>query len=260
MARASVERLAGALLPGRERLEDARRRLEEGGITRSFFVCSTPRTGSTMLADLLATTFTVGLAAEHFNSRAVPVSGVRVGDYLAGCLRKAMGTDVFATKLHWDQLDTFLRLLRRLRGSRRLSDAALIEAVFPEPRYIAMTRRDKVAQAVSWWKAEVTQVWLDWDVQSGEPVFDSGEIGRRVRLAHEQDAAWDRWFAANGVTPMRVAYEDLAADPATVATAALEHIGVAVPAGLAPSPRTRRHADSVNEEWIRRYRALAGEP
>src|SRR5688572_14887608 len=198
MAATSLERmgrLVASILAGREDVGGVRRRLESAGIAGSFFVCTTPRTGSTMFVYALAESRAVGLAAEHFNPLTVPrESDRRIGDHLVDCTGKAGGTGVFGTKLHWSHLEPFLARLRRLRGARGLSDGRLIEAVFPTPRYIALTRDDTLAQAVSWWRAKITRVWLDDDEQVADPVFDFDAIDERVRMAREHDAAWQRWF------------------------------------------------------------------
>lgn len=252
-----MRRLANAMLAGREDVADLRRRLEDAGITGSFFVCTTPRTGSTMLVYALAESRLVGLAAEHFNPLTVPrESDRRIGDHFLDCTGKAGGTGIFGMKLHWSHLEPLLGRLRRLRGTRGLSDAGLLEAVLPEPRYIALSREDKLAQAVSWWRAKVSRVWLDDDEQVAEPEFEFDAIDERLRIAREHDQAWQRWFDANGITPHRITYEQLVVDPAGVARGALAYLGVQARADFAPSPWTRRQADSLNDEWMRRYREL----
>src|SRR5262249_8849777 len=50
-------------------------------------------------------------------------------------------------------------LLRGIDGLERLPVPELLARVFPELRYVQITRRDKVRQAVSLWKAVQTQVW-----------------------------------------------------------------------------------------------------
>jgi len=211
-----------------------------------------------MLADVLAASGAVGTAAEHFNPHIVPGGArVRIGDYLVECTGKARGTGSFGTKLHWDQHGPFLRLLRRLRGARGLSDRDLLEAVFPEPRYLWLRREDVVAQAVSWWRAKTTRVWLDDDAPLADPAFDFEAIDERVGMAREQAAGWRRWFEANGIDPLPVLYEELVADPVGVARRALAFLGVDVGGDVTAEPRTRRQADELNQEWIRRYRELA---
>jgi LPS sulfotransferase NodH len=250
--RASVVRLTAHVSTLRQRIEGA-------GVERTFFICSTPRTGSMMLADLLADTGLAGRADEFFGEpfRQDVVPGLtRRGfdDYLVGCTAKTQqGT--FGVKLHGDQVEVFLHLLRLRRGVGSASDAKVIEAVFPAPSYVFLTREDTVAQAVSWWKAIGSGKWVDEDSRAAEPRFDADGIAGRVRRVEEHNDAWRGWFQANRVEPLRVTYEDLAADPAAGARRVLEHVGVDVPAGFHVEPRTERQSDSVNEEWIRRYRS-----
>jgi LPS sulfotransferase NodH len=250
--RASVVRLTA-------HVSTLRQRIEAAGVERTLFVCSTPRTGSMMLADLLADTGLAGRADEFFGEpfRQNVVPGLtRRGfdDYLVGCTRKTQrGT--FGVKLHWDQVEVFLHLLRLRRGLGGLSDAQVIAAVFPSPSYVFLTRDDTLAQAVSWWKAIGSGKWVDEDSRAAEPEFDADGIAGRVRRIEEHNAAWRRWFEANGVEPLAVTYEALAADPEGVTRRALELAGVDVPADLHVEPRTERQSDSVNEDWIRRYRS-----
>jgi LPS sulfotransferase NodH len=243
-------------------VETLRRRIAEAGISRTFFVCSTPRTGSTMLGNLLAETGLVGRAGEAFGEPfrrdVVPtLSRRRFDDYLVreSALR-ARGTGTLGYKLHWDQVELFLHLLRLRRGLRGRTDAEVIAAVFPAPRYVFMTREDDLAQAVSWWKSMTTGKWVDGERPSGEPRFDAAGISGRLRQIEAHNEAWRRWFAANRVEPLEVTYEGLVADPTGEARRILEFLGVDLAADFAAVPRTEVQADPVNREWIERYREL----
>jgi LPS sulfotransferase NodH len=249
-----------ALLRPRERVLDVRRRIELTGVNRSYFICSTPRTGSTMLADVLARSGTVGLATEIFNPVVAPRGRpMRVGDYLLlACTRKsARRTGVFGIKLHWTHHELLIHLLRGLRGSKGLPDSRLVESVFPRPRYVWLTREDEVAQAVSWHRAKATRVWLDDAQQLADPVFDYEAIDERLRLVREHNARWREWFEDNEVEPFAVSYEQLVGDPAAVALATVAHLGVGVAGEVSGKPHTRRQADALNAEWARRYREQA---
>jgi LPS sulfotransferase NodH len=117
-----------------------------------------------------------------------------------------------------------------------------------------MTREDRLAQAVSWWKAMTTGKWTDGRPVTGEPRFDADGIVARLRRIEEHTEAWRGWFAANGVEPLPVTYERLAADPSAEARRVLAFLGVEVPPDLQIAAVTERQADAVNEDWIRRYR------
>jgi LPS sulfotransferase NodH len=237
-----------------------RRRIEAAGIERSFFVCSTPRTGSTMLGNLLADTGLVGRAGEAFGEPfrrdVVPTLSRRTfDDYLVReSERRARGTGTLGYKLHWDQVELFLYLLGLRRGLRGATDAEVVAAVFPEPRYVFMTREDSLAQAVSWWRSITTGKWIDGETPSGEPRFDPAGIGERLRRIEAHNQAWRHWFETNRVEPLWVTYEQLVADPTGEARRILEFVGVGVPEGFAIAPRTEVQADALNREWIERYR------
>ena len=127
--RAALVRLTG-------HVSTLRRRIEAAGVERSFFICSTPRTGSTMLGNLLGETGLVGRAGEYFGEpfrRDVVPGLTRRGfdDYLVGCTRHARGTGALGIKLQWDQVEVFLHLLRLRRGLGEATDAEVLAAVFP---------------------------------------------------------------------------------------------------------------------------------
>ena len=113
---------------------------------------------------------------------------------------------VFAAKLMWTHL---LDLAERLG---RPADAALLREHFPDPRYVHVTRRDKVAQAVSLWRAVQTRAWRAGAVtENGDAVYHAGAIGylaqpalrarrrvARVVLRQPRRAAHDRLRGARG--------------------------------------------------------------
>jgi LPS sulfotransferase NodH len=248
---AAARRLRG------EDVGSVRRRLGRAGVDRSFVICTTPRSGSNMLGRLLAGTGLVGLAGERFNRYEVPdLADRRPGDYLVACAQDARGTAVFGLKLHWDQLPRFFGLIRRLRGTSGLSERELIEAVLPGPRFVWLRRDDSVAQGVSWWKAEKSGAWIGGRPAVGAATFDFEGIDELVRRVEKENEAWGHWFAANGLDPLVVIYEELAAQPAAAGRRVLEFLGIAIPDGLTIEPRTKPQSDDLNADWIRRYRSM----
>jgi LPS sulfotransferase NodH len=249
------------VVPNRS-LDDVRSALEASGVRRSFFICASKRTGSTMLAELLADTGLVGRADEYFGNYLRPTrfrSGrVGVAEHLVSCASSSRETGVLGCKLHWEHLPFFVGFLGLLRGARGCTDLELVERAFPDPCFLWIRREDLVAQAVSWWKATSSEAWLGHEEPLAAPRFDFAEIQARARRAEEQVSAWKEWFAANGIEPLPVRYEELVAEPAALVRRALRFIGVPVPDDLVVETRTRRQADEVNEEWIRRYLAVAG--
>ena len=231
--------------------------------TTGVLLCSLPRVGSTLFCDLLQSTGVVGYPGEWFlypeRDRLWREWGVKSHDeYLDRVL--ALGTSsngVFATKLMWGHLGEFLLYARRACDDFASGDLTAIERLLPAPRFVWLRRRDVVAQAVSWAKALQTGEWRTGLVGDGEAAYDLAQIDWIVHQIQVWDAAWGRWFQAQGVDPEVVWYEDLSANPRNAVQRVLAYLKLETPAGavVVPASDLRKQADAVNEQWIARYLA-----
>ena len=125
----------------------------DGAPTRvSYMVCSVPRSGSSLLCELLCNTEVAGAPTEFFDPELMRRFRERWGatsfdDYIAKLLsKKTSPNGVFGIKVHWRQLHDLL-------GS---SDPAQL---FPGLRYVHIRREDVLRQAVSWVRALQTNQW-----------------------------------------------------------------------------------------------------
>jgi trehalose 2-sulfotransferase len=262
----------------------------------SYVVCATPRSGSTLLCDLLDQTGVAGHPQEYFEAlrhsglprrpheyfdperhadiierlafrempdgtaRANPLWRAETYDrYLTWAIDQGTTPNgVFGAKLMWGYLGDFADLLRGIDGMAGLPVPELLARAFPGLRYVQMTRRDKVRQAVSLWKAVQTQAWREdrdaADRPAVEPAFSFGAINYLVRLLTAHDASWDAYFLGLGRAPLKVTYEELASDAEPVVRRVLAHLGMEPPAGFAvEAPPLKVQADAVSEDWVRRY-------
>jgi len=160
---------------------------------------------------------------------------------------------IFGAKVMWGYFGEVLDRLRAFAGDSHLSDLEALESFVPRPRFVWIRRRDVVAQAVSWSRAiQGGRWWSGATEPEGELAFDFEQIDHLVREIEEHDAGWRSWFAAGGVEPHEVAYEELAAAPKAVAANVLRFLGVESSATTAPQ---ERQADELNADWAARYRA-----
>jgi chloramphenicol 3-O phosphotransferase len=88
--------------------------------------------------------------------------------------------------------------------------------------------------------------------------FDLHVVGVRAPLevleareALRGDAAW---FAEQGISPLRVGYERLAANPAAILLGICEALGVRAPDAEDVSPGVAKLSDDTSLDWMRRYR------
>src|SRR4051812_41775095 len=177
--------------------------------TRSYLVCATPRSGSTLLCHLLGQTGVAGRPEEYFEAlrhsgrprqpdeyfdrerhaniverlafREMPDADTtsepsplwdpqRYDRYLDWALQEGTTSNgVFGAKLMWGYFGDFVELLRGIPELGGYSVPELLSRVFPDLHYVQITREDKVRQAVSLWKAVQTQAWRSRPGDAGRP-------------------------------------------------------------------------------------------
>jgi LPS sulfotransferase NodH len=259
---------------------------------RSYLVCATARSGSTLLCRALATTGVAGTPEEFFEGRRetgrppgpadylgeapgvnlavlesaglppVPdYSDLRgVGDYrdhLRAALNRGTGANgVFGAKLMWMQTGELAAQAQALPELRGLPLHELLDALFPSLGYVWVRRRDSVRQAVSLWRALQSQSWrAESDEPSASPSIEySFAAIHHLRLRLERDdAAWGEFFERHRIQALELEYEQIASDTAGSACRVLEHLGLDTDRASRPRAVTKRQADRVSDEWVRRY-------
>ena len=117
---------------------------------------------------------------------------------------------------------------------------------------VFVTRGDRVAQAVSLWKAVQTQEWRqDGQVTGDKTVeYSFAGIDHLAAWLTSRDDAWRAWFAEQGIEPLTVSYEELSADVSGQVGGVLRYLGlpdagVPDPALAARPTRARRSGPSA---------------
>ncbi|MCR9240812.1 MAG: Stf0 sulfotransferase family protein [Rhodobiaceae bacterium] len=244
---------------------------------QSIILCANPRSGSTMLCDLMASTGVLGKPQSFYRPQSIPDWAERLGvddDHAPGSIEfersylaaiRKHGTDasgMFGLRLMWDSVEGLVDRLSSVFGDQ-LGDAALFERAFDQPLYINLVREDKVAQAVSLIRAEQSGQWhlsADGSVRQGlgEPLpvtYDAQAIEKEIASLTRVDAAWQTWFAAQDLSPLQVTYDDLAADPQTLVAEILKASGHGSAISQNIKPTTAKMADQESRQWIARYRS-----
>jgi trehalose 2-sulfotransferase len=176
---------------------------------------------------------------------------------------------IFGAKVMWGYFDDFICNLRQIPSFRDLPITDLLSTAFPNLHYIKVSRRDKVRQAISLWKA--IQTWT-WKAEETVPppngttysqrklVFHFEAVDHLVQQNEAHDAAWQQYFDVIGVQPLTIAYEELAAAYEATSFKILTYLDIHIPADLeVQEQRMKKQADSVSEEWVQRYSDLKQE-
>jgi LPS sulfotransferase NodH len=250
-----------------------------GPPSRTIVIASSPRSGSSLLAEALTATGKAGVPDEYFSESTVAEAADRLGvprypaaerlrrqakratlstrwrpslridpdsldDYLAYLYaHRTTPNGAFSVKVHWNH---FAELCER---GLRLED-------LPQPiSWVHISRRDLIAQAVSFARAGRTGQWNTartpdrYRALSLE--YDDAAIERCHRHLAEAAAQWPRFFERSGITPISVVYEDLDAEYESTVRRTLDALGIHV--DEVAEPALRRQRDETNDDWIRRF-------
>ena len=187
---------------------------------RSYIVCATPRSGSTLVCQALKDTGVAGHPEEFFEALRHSGRPRRPEEYFEGVDdrsildhlgERGIGTEpqqrsplwsraaydrylewafeagttpngVFGAKLMWGYFNDFVSLLRNIPAYSGLPLAELLPAVFPDLTFVRVVRANKVRQAVSLWKAVQTATWRQEDAASSGGVSEAGQAPYRSFL------------------------------------------------------------------------------
>jgi LPS sulfotransferase NodH len=248
------------------------------GTPRVYVIASLPRTGSTLLSQLLWDTGRVGAPKEYLNPMQVRDWEARLSPTLLGrSVHRALrgpAVNVLAGRGRWDRarLEAYLARVRARRTGASgwfglkihwhhferwfLSRGLDPEEILGPIRWIALTREDHVAQAVSWARALQTGKWASWQSDQLPPIYDPRSIAARMDDIEAGERGWDAWFKAREIEPLRLTFEQVVTDKEAAVRAALTWLEVpdaeTVPI---PPPPLRRQADGISAAWAARFKA-----
>jgi LPS sulfotransferase NodH len=142
------------------------------------------------------------------------------------------------------------------------NDAARFALAFGTPVYLHLQRADKLAQAISRVRALQTGLWhKSSDGSERERVappqptaYDGAMIAKIVAELEDNEARWNDWFTAQGIEPLQLTYEELAADPRGTLARVLDALGLDPALAERAEVRTSRLADAESAEWMARSR------
>lgn len=255
----------------------------------SYFVCATPRSGSTLVCEALTATGIAGRPAEYFEAlrgtdlprqpheyfdlpdaeleALLPRVDQQPSAELAcapGYLdyvnwARAQGTTpngVFAAKLMWGYLGEFTARLRET-GRYGGDDLSVLLAAFPGARFLRVVRLAKVEQAVSLWTAIQTQTWrhgVETAAIQGQPAYSHRAIAHLIRYLTEHEDQWSTCFARAGMLPHTILYEELIENWDETLRRALRVLELPGAGTIAlPEPPLQRQSDGRSREWVERF-------
>jgi LPS sulfotransferase NodH len=220
---------------------------------RGYLICTTPRSGSTYLAELLASTGALGVPREYFN----PLDPWGRPDkerpddphplFQRVLTKGATPNGMYAVKSHADHFAAVAAVVDPMRA-------------LPNLEVVRTRRQDMLAQAISWMRAQQTGQFRADRRAKAVPHYDPSAIRRLIAQLAEQAAVWDRILAASGRVPLEIEYECLMQDPQREVDRVARMMGVRPPVPIAPAGvRVAIQRDELSAAWRHRFLAEAGD-
>lgn len=246
---------------------------------QAYMICTSPRSGSTLLCRLLREAGQAGHPDSHFHA---PSLEKWLGHYdleqrefptnaeaLRAVFREAIArgkanSNLFGLRMQRHSFPFFLDQLAVVHPGPP-TDNTRIEAAFGRTLFIHLTRENKLDQAISYVRAEQSGLWhkasdgteIERLSAPQDPVFDAPAIAAQLAASEQMDRDWAAWFAAQNITPLRITYDALSAAPYATLNIILNALGVAEQPKGTTVP-TAKLADAINAEWAKRFRAEQG--
>jgi LPS sulfotransferase NodH len=248
----------------------------------SYVICTSPRSGSTLLCRLLSQTGVAGDPDSHFHEASLEAwrddyalrheDTASERDLLARIFQAAIArgqgaSGVFGLRLQRHSFQFFTAKLAALYPSMP-GDRSRLTAAFGRTAFIHLARTDKLEQAVSYVRAEQSGLWhrapdgteLERLAPPRAPTYDA----ERIRHQIEQFAAWERdwtaWFDRERIEPLRLTYEDLSSDPQGTLARVLDELGLERGAARRAVPGVAKLADGLSRDWVERFRREGERP
>lgn len=239
--------------------------------------------GSHLLADALAATGVAGHPREWLprftpqNAPKTPLDRLRLvtqppaeaaydAEADAAHIRKfiASGTGengVFGVVIHKVVLQDAVRRLQAFAGTADSAPHRVLASAFPGLSYVWVRRRDRVAQAVSWYKAVQTGVFVGRHGKGGAGEeehlrFDYGKIRHLLSAVTSSENGWASFFASTGIEPLVLYYEDLSAQYVSTVRSVLDFLQLDSEGVEIAAPRREKYADTLSRQWIEQFNLM----
>ena len=221
-----------------------------------YLICSTPRSGSTLLTDYLFASGVAGVPMEYMNDSLLMAFSERIGrkitdlaDYLKQIEKLRVSEHgVFGMKAHFRQTFTILR-----------SQELLSQFLRRFNRIIRIVRRNKLAQAISTYKAMESGFWTyrheELSAKVDQPIipYNPVKIAEALFSSLNEENGWVEALRYSGQEALIVYYEDLVAFPQDTLEKVFSFLNIPVLLPIRIESSMRKQSDGLNMKFYARF-------
>jgi LPS sulfotransferase NodH len=234
-------------------------RTEENGT--NYMICYVQRSGSTHLTSFLQNTGLAGKPADFLNAAYVglPLENRQVAER-TGAVTIVDAVREYGVQNISEYLQKLARLTRTPNGvfgfkiDLAHASSLLRSGLFSDRewnwKYIFVTRRDLLKQAISYYRAIETGLWSSLSGSDRPLIFDQQAITKYILILSDFMHRWECIFHLFNIEPLRIHYEDIEADPRSTVQRCLQALGISsdsTPTPIISAYSKQRSAEA--DEW-----------
>lgn len=191
---------------------------------KAYIIGITPRSGSTLLCDLLVSTGVAGNPKEYFNSDYMNLPKYNqmpsLDRYVSTIINETKTENgVFGIKISFGQ-------------ARPLIEKKLLKQLVPDAKVVNLFRRNIVRQATSLHIAAKTNYFHTGDNNERRDKllstleFDADALFGRVKAIYQEEKGWFDYLDSSAISYMKLFYEDNIRDVDQTISSILTYIGL----------------------------------
>jgi LPS sulfotransferase NodH len=214
---------------------------------RFCFMCFTNRSGSNYVAEAMASTGELNLAAEIYNwdmvlnvSREHGIVDFR--DYFCRLANSQAINGIVLAKVSIDHIVL-------------LHKTGILDEIVDKSNFVMVERSDKLAQSISLSIANQTGKWASFSAtrSDADPKYQFGSILGILQSIIRQNAYFDEFFAINGLYPISIIYEQFTETPEIYASYIAGRLGLKQFEMQRAKVRTEKQAGPTNQIWRQKF-------
>jgi len=236
----------------------------ENKLNINYIICSSHRSGSELFCEYLCNLGIAGYPYEPFNLTYIKENDIKDNETLKKYCKKIVSkgsteNGVCGIKILWIQLECFFKDLNRRKeyGNVPILD---FYRYLPNMKYIFLTRRDKIEQAVSFSIARRTGVWFlekRKNLSQNNLDFDADHIMDAYKWIIKCDKRWEQFFKVHRIEPMRILYEDLVRNPKKMISETLDFLEIPFADDLVvKNDRLIKQRNLKSELWVGKIKEM----
>jgi len=215
-----------------------------------YGIVGTQRSGSNFVCSVLRSVSALGDPREYFNPVHIPSeekitqSVSDASSFSKELLENTPDGETFGFKIHYIQFrQNFLQKNLKL------------EEAFPGIRIINLRRMNVVKQAISLWKAELTQSWTANMPPIRKAHYDYAQIQKRYFDLKIHDIMWRNYLAENRIPNLNIFYEDILSNKEKLFFQIFSYLGRPDLVSKIKAPEMKAQSDDTSLEWEEKFRS-----